>query len=162
MKHVEIELKADAKPYASRFYNVPKAYKKIAKTEIHHVCTIIVVEKLSHTKDSPWDTPSFCQILKTGVPCFLTDFREVNKCIQRKPFSLPRINKSLQKVDKFRSATAIDLCQGYYSILLSKKKSENMYNNITLGKVRLYASSNGHSLRSRHFPIHNDKFTGQL
>ena len=26
---------------------------------------------------------------------FLTDFREVNKCIQRKPFLLPRIGESL-------------------------------------------------------------------
>ena len=61
---------------------------------------------------------------KTGDVWFLTDFREVNKCIQRKLFPLPRIGEYLQKIEKFKSATAIDLSQGYYSISLSKKSKK--------------------------------------
>ena len=45
MKPVEIELNEDTKPYASRFYNVPEAYKKMAKTEVHCLCTIGVLQK---------------------------------------------------------------------------------------------------------------------
>ena len=86
--------------------------------------TVDVLEKLDHVNDSPWAAPSFCQMKKTGDVWFLTDFREVNKCIQRKPFSLPRINGSLQKIEKFKSATAIDLFQGYCSIPLSKKSQK--------------------------------------
>ena len=41
-----------------------------------------------------------------------------------KSFPLPRINESLQKIEKFKSATAIDLSQGYYSIPLSKKNQK--------------------------------------
>ena len=66
----------------------------------------------------------FCQLKKTGDPHFLTDFKEVNKCIQRKPSPLPRIKKSLQKIERFKRATAIDLSQGYYSIPLSKKSQK--------------------------------------
>ena len=124
MKPVEIELQPNAKPYTSKLYNVPKAYVDMAKTEVKHLCTVEVLEKFSHTTDSPWAVPSFCQLKKTNNLRFLTDFREVNKYIQRKPFPLPRINKSLQKIEKFKSATAIDLSQGYYSIPLSKKSQK--------------------------------------
>ena len=49
---VNIEQKADAKPHTGRFYNIPKAYKKMAKMEVNLLCTIDVLEKLSHTEDS--------------------------------------------------------------------------------------------------------------
>ena len=105
----------------------------MAKTENNRLCTVDVLEKLHHADDSLQSAPSFYQVRKTSDPCFLTDFREVNKCIQRKPFPLPRINESLQKIEKFKSAMVIDLSQGYYSIPLFKKKSENIYSNTTMG-----------------------------
>ena len=45
MKPVEIELKEDAKPYAVRFYNIPKAQEKMAKTEVCCLCTVDILEK---------------------------------------------------------------------------------------------------------------------
>ena len=121
IRPVDIELQSGSKPYAGRYYNIPKAYHDIAKTENERLVKIDVLDKLNRVNDSPWAAPSFCQMKKTGDVRFLTDFREVNKCIQRKPFPLPRIGESLQKFEKFKSATAIDLPQGYYSIPLSKK-----------------------------------------
>ena len=104
---VNIKLKADAKLHAGRLCNIPKAYEKMDKTVVNRLYTVDVLEKLSHTEDSPWAAPSFCQIKKIGDPRFLTDFREpfreVNKCIQRKPFPLPRLNKSLQKILKLKT-----------------------------------------------------------
>ena len=100
IKPVEIELTSNTKPYARKFYNVPKAYKDMAKTEVNCFCTVDVLEKHSHTTDSPWVVPSFCPIKEKNNLCFLTDFREVNKWIQRKPFPLPQINESLQKMEK--------------------------------------------------------------
>ena len=61
---------------------------------------------------------------KTEDLKMLTDFREVNKRITRKPFPLPRIMESLQKIEKFRLAIAIDLSQGYYNIPLSEKSQK--------------------------------------
>ena len=37
-----------------------------------------------------------------------------------------------------------------------------MYNNTTLGKVRLQATPNGYCLRARYLPIYNDGFTWRL
>ena len=121
---VEIELQPNVKPYTSRFYNIQKAYEDMAKTEVSCLCIVDIFEKLSHTKDSPWVSPSFCQVKKTNNIWVVTDFREVNKYIQRKPFPLPRINESLQKIEKFKSTTAMDLSHGYYSIPLSKKSQK--------------------------------------
>ena len=79
MQPIDIELKVDTKQYVSKFYNVPKAYEQMAKTEVNRLFTVDALEKLSHTTNSPWAAPSFCQLKKTGDPCFLTDFREINK-----------------------------------------------------------------------------------
>ena len=51
MKHVEIELKEDAKLYTGRFYNILKAYKNMAKIEVHCLCTVDILQKFSHTED---------------------------------------------------------------------------------------------------------------
>ena len=48
----------------------------------------------------------------------------MNKRITRKPFPLPWIMESLQKIEKFRSATAIDLSQGYCNIPLSERSQK--------------------------------------
>ena len=71
MKPVEIELMPNAKPYVRKFYNVPKAYEDMAKTEVNRLYTVDVLEKLSHTTDSPWAAPSFCQTKKQVMPNFL-------------------------------------------------------------------------------------------
>ena len=68
----------DAKLYASKFYNVWKAYKDMAKTEVNRLCTVDILGKISHTMDNPWAAPSFCQSKETNDSYFLIDFREVN------------------------------------------------------------------------------------
>ena len=60
IRPVDIELQEDAKPHAGRFYNTPKAYNKIAKTEVNRLCTVDVLEKLNHIDNNLWAAPSFC------------------------------------------------------------------------------------------------------
>ena len=83
------------------------------------MCKDNILQKLDHSTDSPWALPSFCTPKKTDDIQFLTDFREVNKRIDRKPFPLPRIIELVQRIEQFKCATAIDLLQGYYHIPLS-------------------------------------------
>jgi len=86
------------------------------------MCDADILVKLNHVNDSPWASPSFVQPKKTGDIRFLTNFREINKQVIRKPLPLPRIMESLQKIKKFTTcAMAIDLSQGYYHIPLSEK-----------------------------------------
>jgi len=83
--------------------------------------SIDVLRKLSHDDDSAWSSPTFCQQKKTGDIRVLTDFRKMNAAIERKPFPLPRIGETIQRLEKFVSATALDLSQGYYSIPICRR-----------------------------------------
>ena len=72
--------------------------------------TDIGVFKKAH--DSEWAAPTFIQPKKTGDVRILTDFRQLNKYLKRKPFPLPKISDLLQKLEGFSFATAIDLSMG--------------------------------------------------
>ena len=93
-----------------------------------------ILKRLDHVNDSPWASPSFVQPKKSKDIRFLTDLREVNKRIERKPFPLPRIMEALQQIERFKSATAIDLSQGYYHIPLSESAQKICTTILPFGK----------------------------
>jgi hypothetical protein len=55
---------------------------------------------------------------------FISDFREVNKRLVRKPFTIPKISTVLQELERFTFSTAIDLNLGYYTIRLDPDASK--------------------------------------
>ena len=55
---------------------------------------------------------------------FLTNFREVNKRLVRKPFPIPKICTVLQELEGFTYATALDLNMGYYTISLDPEAAK--------------------------------------
>jgi hypothetical protein len=56
--------------------------------------------------------------------CTISDFRELNKPIVRKPYPIPKISMILQKLEGFTYATALDLNMGYYTIRLDPTASK--------------------------------------
>jgi hypothetical protein len=54
----------------------------------------------------------------------ISDFQELNKRIVRKPYPIPKISTTLQELEGFTYATALDLNMGYYTIRLDPKSSE--------------------------------------
>jgi hypothetical protein len=56
--------------------------------------------------------------------CTISDFRELNKHIVRKPHPIPKISTILQKLEGFTYATALDLNMCYYSIRLDPTASK--------------------------------------
>ncbi len=50
--------------------------------------------------------------------CTISDFRELNNQIVRKPYSIPKISTTLQELEGFTYATTLDLNIGYYTIRL--------------------------------------------
>jgi hypothetical protein len=54
----------------------------------------------------------------------ISDFRELNKCIVRKPYPIPKISTTLQKLEGFTYATILDLIMGYYTIRLDLTAAE--------------------------------------
>jgi hypothetical protein len=122
IKPVSFQVKEGAKPYHSRAYPVPKAYKETLMKEVNRLCEIGV---LKWQASSEWASPSFIIPKKDGTIRTVSDFREVNKRLIRKPFPIPKISTVLQELEGFTFATALDLNMGYYNIdwILTHPKS---------------------------------------
>lgn len=114
---VKIETKPGAKPVNSRWYPVPRINKETFKKELERLESIGVLERV---QESQWGTPVFIIPKKEGTVRFVTDFRKVNGQIVRKPFPIPRISDTLQQLEGFTFATALDLNMGYYTIPLAE------------------------------------------
>ena len=111
-----IQLKENAKPYHARAYPIPKAYEQTLKMEVQRLCELNVLKRINR---SEWGSPTFIIPKKDGTVRFISDFRELNKLIKRKPFPLPKIQDLLLKLEGFQFATSLDLNMGYYHIELS-------------------------------------------
>jgi hypothetical protein len=83
--------------------------------EINRLVCIRVLKKQS---SSEWASPSFIIPKKDMTVWTISDFRELNKRIVRRPFPIPKISTTLQELEGFTYATALDLNMGYYTIRL--------------------------------------------
>jgi hypothetical protein len=54
----------------------------------------------------------------------ISDFRELNKRIVRKPYPIPKIITTLQELESFTYATALDPIMGCYTIRLDPAASK--------------------------------------
>ena len=115
-KPYEIELKEGATPHHARPYPLPRAHEKTLKMEIERLCKVGVLRKVNRSK---WAAPSFIIPKKDGTVHFITDFRELNLRIRRKPYPIPKIQDLLLKLEDFQYATSLDLNMGYYHIELT-------------------------------------------
>ena len=114
-KPVNFESKENAKPYHAHAYSIPKIHEETLKKEIARLIRLGVLEE---DRDKEWAAPCFIIPKKDGTVCFITNFRDLNKNIHRKPFSLPLIQDLLLKLEGFMYATSLDLNMGYYHIRL--------------------------------------------
>ncbi len=66
----------------------------------------------------------------------ISDFRELNKHIVRKPYPIPKISTILQELEGFTYATALDLNMGYYlHHQVGPNGIRDVYNHLPLEKV---------------------------
>jgi len=118
---VNFELKKDAKPFHGRPFPIPQVHKDTVKKEVERLVEIGVLKPI---QESEWAFPSFIipkkskEPGKPGTVRFLSDLRELNKRIVRKPYPLPKISTVLQELEGFQYATALDLNMGYYTLRL--------------------------------------------
>ena len=117
IKPIHLELKPGAQPYHTKAFPIPKAYEKTTRKESRRFESEGI---WYHNSDTEWAAPSFIQPKKTGDVRVLTDFRELNKLLIRKPYPLPVIQDLLQKLERFKYAMALDLSMGYYHIPLDE------------------------------------------
>ena len=112
---VHFELKEGAKPYHGRAYSVPHVHLATLKKEVERLVKLGV---LAWQPSSEWASPTFIIPKKNGTVWFLSNFRKVNQRIVRKPHPIPKLSTTLQEMEGFSFATALDLNMGYYTIRL--------------------------------------------
>ncbi len=112
---VYFELKEGAKPYHGRPYPIPKIHKATLMKDIDR---LVLIGVLKWQPLSKWAPPSVIILKKDYTVRRISDFRELNKQIVRKPFPIPKISTTLQELEGFTYATTLDLNMGYYTIKL--------------------------------------------
>jgi len=113
---VTLTLKPGAKPFhVKRAFPVPQIHKDTLRKEIDRLESIGVLKR---QPESEWASPTFIVPKANGTVRVTSDFREVNKLIVRSPYPIPRIIDTLQEMEGFTYASAIDLNMGYYHIRL--------------------------------------------
>ena len=112
----EIELQPKATPYHAKVYPIPHIHTATLKMEVERLCEAGVLKQVNQAE---WAAPTFIIPKKDGSVRFISDFRELNKQIKRKPFPIPKIQDMLLKLEGFKYATSLDLNMGYYHIELS-------------------------------------------
>ena len=122
---VTVELTKDAVPFhCGRPIRIPHIHFETLKKEAQRLVDIGILEVVDGTKAGPWCAPSFIVPKKDGRVRFITDYRELNKSIRRKPWPMPHITDLIQDIGAYTYVTAIDLSMGYYHLRLSDELSD--------------------------------------
>ncbi len=109
------------KPYHGRPYPILRKHKAVLMKEIKRLYDIRVLE---WQPSSQWVSPTFIIPKKDSTVCAISDFRELNKHIVRKPYPIPKISVILQELEGFTYATALVLNMGYSTIRLDPMASK--------------------------------------
>jgi len=112
---VHFELKEGAKPYHGRPFPVPRIHRETMKKEVDRMVKLGIMK---WEGESEWAFPSFIIPKSNQTVRFISDFRELNKLLKRKPWPLPKIVDTLQQLEGFTYASQLDLNMGYYTIRL--------------------------------------------
>jgi hypothetical protein len=112
---VSIKLKEGATPYHGRPYPIAQVHKATLIKEINRLHSIGVMKRQA---SSQWASPTLIIPKKDMTVRTIVGFRELNKRIVRQPYPIPKISTTLQELEGFTYATALDLNMGYYTIRL--------------------------------------------
>ena len=72
---------------------------------------------------------------------FISDIRDLNKLILRQPYSIPKIQDLLLRLEGFLSGTVLDLNMGYY--LMNSRSNKNLINSSILRLKRKLTAPKG-------------------
>ncbi len=124
-EQVSAKLKPDAVPYhCQRPMRIPHIHLETLRKEVDRLVKTGVLQEVDGAHAGPWCAPSFIVAKKDGRVRFITDYRELNKWIQRRPWPMPHISDLIQDIGAYKFVTAIDLSMGYYHFELDDELSD--------------------------------------
>ena len=107
----------DKTPIRGKYYNVPLALKAKAENEVKRLMDLRIIEPSS----SSFHSPSFCTIKKDGSIRILTDFRQLNKKIQRTSAPVPGLQDLVALWKGCNLYSTLDFQKGFFQTPLTKR-----------------------------------------
>ena len=130
---VSFELKEGAKPYYGRPYPIPKIHKATLMKEID---CLVAIGVLKWQPLSKWASPSFIFPKKDHTVHTISDFREVNKRIVRKPYPI------FKKLYHVTGARRLHICNHsrlkhglLYCLQVGPHSRQDVHYHISMGKI---------------------------
>ena len=80
---------------------------------------LVEISVLAPVHQRQYYTPVFIIPKKEETVRLITDYHRLNQQLFRNPYHLPRIGETMQQLESFQYATALDLKIGYYTIRIS-------------------------------------------
>ena len=117
---------------------------------------------LTPVQQSQHGTPEFIISKKVGTLSFITDYRSINQKLFRKPYPLSIIGKTIQKLEVFQYATALDINMVYYTIRISPTTQYMKTIVIEFGKFRYNHLSMGICASGDIFQAKVDELLGDI
>ena len=118
-------LKPNAQPFhCGRPIRIPHIHLGTLKKEVDRLVSIGVIEPVDGATAGPWCAPSFIIPKKDGRVRFISDYRQLNRHIERRPFPMPHISDLIQDIGPYKYVTALDLSMGFYHFELDDELSD--------------------------------------
>ena len=120
-KKFKIKLKPGTIPYhCKQPFPVPMSKMKVTKDELDRQELAGILAKIY---ESEWGMPMFIQPKKDETVRTLADFRELNKCIIRMPFILPKPQDIFMRRRGYVFMTKLDISMQYYTFMLEEEST---------------------------------------
>ena len=137
---VDLYLNPGYKPFNAIYYLVPNITKDTFFKKLQRLVNIGVLTPVYQLQ---YRRPIF-RIPNEDVNMrFITDDQNLNHKVVRKPYPLPIIGETIQKLEGFQYATALDLNMGYYIIAITTESNNSetivtefgklIYNKVPMG-----------------------------
>ena len=102
----------------------------VFKAKLLRLCDIGVLEKCGA---SQWTSPTFIIPKKDGSVRWVSDFRELNKIIQRRIYPLPRIQDILKHFPGYSFFSKLDVSMQYFTFELDSESQKLCVISTTFG-----------------------------
>ena len=120
-EEIHLDIDPTAKPHRCRAYPVPRVQLNLFKQELDRLVKIGV---LSPTGRSSWISGTFIMPKKDNTVRWISDFRALNKALQRKVYPIPRIQDILSRRAGYKFLTKLDISMQYYTFVLDDESKD--------------------------------------
>lgn len=110
----------NATPIKPHPYRCSPTKREVMKKELDY----LVENGFAKPSRSPCSSPCVLPLKSDGMPCFCTDFHEVNAVTVTDSFPLPRIEDRINKVGPAKFITKLDPLKGYWQVPLTPRASD--------------------------------------